>query len=677
MSKRILTLLILLVLQFTIYRTMAAIGNWKAYMAYHEVQEIEEAGNLVFVQASNDLYVYNKNDQSIQTFSKVDYLNDCDIQHIAYNKSANRLIILYNNSNIDLMDIKNYEVTNLPDYADGSISGDKTVNDIYMYGAYAYLSTNFGIVKLNVKEAEISDTYNLGFKVDWCEIKGQNIYAYSSTHGQYHALLTDNLLDPKTWDKIGGYVAKTVEDKSELKQLVSTLNPGGPKYNYFWFMKFTNNQLYTCGGGFGHLTETNRPGTIQVLNDDNWQIYQDEDISNKTGLTYVDINTLDIDPLDGAHVFAGARNGLYEFKNGKFVKHYNSENSLIASNNGSKNYEIIGSTLFDKEGNLWITNNQTTDNPNHQLQSLIEYTKDGSWVSHHNSELYDENYKFSLGSMENLMFDSRGLLWFGNSYFSKPYLFCYQPSTKTLLPYKSFINQDGTDITPTAIQAIAEDNNHNMWIGTPSHVFLIESKDIGKENPTVTQIKVPRNDGTNNADYLLEDVNISTIIVDKLNRKWFGTKGNGVFLIGSDNITTIHHFTESNSKLLSNNIESIAMNDATGEIFFGTDKGLCSYQSDTNSVNEEMTKDNVWAYPNPVRPDYTGLITITGLSIDADVKIVSSNGSLIHQGRSSGGTYTWDGCDLKGKKVASGVYMVETAKSDGSKGTVCKIAIIR
>ena len=89
-----------------------------------------------------------------------------------------------------------------------------------------------------------------------------------------------------------------------------------------------------------------------------------------------------------------------------------------------------------------------------------------------------------------------------------------------------------------------------------------------------------------------------------------------------------------------------------------------------------MTDDTVWAYPNPVTPDYTGLITVTGLSFDADVKITSSNGALIAEGRSNGGIFTWDGCDKKGRRVASGVYMVITATSDRKKGTVCRIAII-
>ena len=165
--------------------------------------------------------------------------------------------------------------------------------------------------------------------------------------------------------------------------------------------------------------------------------------------------------------------------------------------------------------------------------------------------------------------------------------------------------------------------------------------------------------------------------VDEAGRKWFGTNGNGVYLISNDNNTQEQHFTTENSKLLSNVIESISINNDTGEVFFGTEKGLCSYISDATTVSTEMTKDNVWAYPNPVQPDYTGPITIVGLTFNADIKILSSNGAVVAEGRSNGGSFTWNGCDKSGQRVASGVYMVATATKDGNKGTVCKIAIVR
>ena len=141
-------------------------------------------------------------------------------------------------------------------------------------------------------------------------------------------------------------------------------------------------------------------------------------------------------------------------------------------------------------------------------------------------------------------------------------------------------------------------------------------------------------------------------------------------------MTQVCHLSTENSPLLSDQIYSVAINHQTGLVYFLTENGLCSYRSDATAPTQEMTKDNVYAYPNPVTADYTGLITIVGLSYDADVKITTSSGVLVAEGRSNGGSFTWDGKDRQGRRVASGVYMVITATSKGEKGTVCKIAII-
>ena len=676
MNKKISVIIIALLLQ--VVQLQAAIGDWKAYMAYHNVQEIEQAGNLVFVQASNNLYVYNQNDQSIQTFSKIDYLSDCDIEHIAYCQAAHRLLILYSNSNIDLMNTSNYEVTNLADYYNASTTGDKTIYDIYVNGKYAYMSNGFGIVKVNVADGEISDTYNLGFKVNWCKIKDNCIYAYSQTDGQYRAPLSVNLLDKNNWSKVGGYAAKQQADKSELKQMVSTLNPGGPKYNYFGFMKFANNQLYTCDGGFA--VGISRKGCIQMLKNEEWNIYPDDNISSKTNVTYENLECLDYDPTDTSHIFVGGRNGLYEYKNGNFENYYNYENSPIERyNNRSKEYELITGVKFDKEGNLWMLNSQAP------TQSLIEFTKDKQWISHQLPDLMkldDAGFtNKSLGLLGNMLIDSRGLLWFVNNHWIVPSLYCYQfsedNSEERLNAFTSFVNEDGTEVSVGAVRCAAEDKDGNIWIGTSAGPLLLDPNQITASAPTFTQVKVPRNDGTNYADYLLSGIDVSCIAVDGANRKWFGTKKNGIYLISEDNLSEKHHFTTLNSPLLSNGIESIAINEKTGEVFIGTDKGLCSYMSDSSTPNESMTSDNVWAYPNPVKPDYTGLITIVGLSQNADVKILTSNGRIVNEGKSNGGTYTWNGYDVNGKKVASGIYMVATATNDVEKGTVCKIAIIK
>ena len=469
----------------------------------------------------------------------------------------------------------------------------------------------------------------------------------------------------------GKLYSLTLEDKTIIPK-ITNINPDGPKYNYFGFLTYGNNTLYSCGGGFDAFAELFREATVQTYSEDEWTIYQD-DIKATVGNLFQDMTCLDFDPKNPAHVFVGSRAGLYEYLNGRFIKHYNCENSplMYSTADNNPNYILTLGVKFDKNGNLWCLNSLA------EARSILELKTDGTWEDHHQEILMDDNLR-SLPNMKSLIIDSRGLLWFANNHWSVPGFYCFDPKTEAINHYTSFINEDGTRLTPNGIRCVAEDKEGNIWIGSSVGPLLLPAEDINDgSNAVLQQVKVPRNDGTNFADYLLSGVDITCIAVDGGNRKWFGTNGNGAYLISDDNMSQIHHFLSSNSMLLSDNIESIAINDQTGEVFFGTDNGLCSFMSDATATNETMTKDNVYAYPNPVRPDYTGLITVTGLTMDADVKIVTANGTLVAEGRSNGGTFTWDGCDEDGKRVASGVYMVQTATSDGKKGTVCKIAIVR
>ncbi len=669
-------IILALILSFVIcHFSCAQIGTWKNYLAYHDIQEIQAAGNDLFVLASNDLYQYNKNDQSIVTYDKVNGLSDTYISHIRWCQQAKRLIAVYSNMNIDLVET-NGNITNISDIYTKAITGDKTLNSIYIYNQYAYLACGFGIVKVDMTRAEISESYMFGFPVTAITVSGTTIYAQTN-QGTLSGQLSDNLIDKANWNTTTS-APSFEQDNSDYENnidVVKTLSPGGPKYNYFRFLKFANQQLYSSSGGY---TSETIPGCIQVLNNNNWIIYQDENISEQTGVSYINITCLDYNPLDINHVFAGSRNGLYEYQNGQFVKYYNYQNSPIERYNGrSINYQLVSGTKYDNQGNLWILNSQAP------TQSLIKYAN-GTFTSINQPELMklnDGDFKNkSNGNLSGMIIDSQGYLWFVNNHGWLPAVYRYNTQTDELLVFDKFINQDGTEFSIAGdggVRCVTEDLEGNMWIGTSAGPLMLEKDQITNSNYYFTQVKVPRNDGTNYADYLLAGIDINCITIDGGGRKWFGTGNQGVYLISTDNLTQLQHFTIENSPLLSNNVHSLAINSSSGEVFFGTENGLCSYISDATAVNEEMTKDNVWAYPNPVTPNYTGNITITGLSYNADVKILTSNGALVTEGRSNGGTFVWDGCNKNGDRVASGVYMVATATKNGEKGTVCKIAIIR
>ena len=651
----------------------SGIGTWKNFLAYSNVQWIEKGGNVLYVLASNDLYAYNEKNNSIQTFDKVNGLNDIDIDFIAWNNVAKRLVIVYANQNIDLLTQKG-EIISLPDYYRKAMTDNKKVNSLYTEGAYCYVSTGFGVLKINVGRAEISDTYNLGFNVDYTYIEGNYIYAASSERGLYRALLSDNLLDRNNWKRTGDFVAQSKTIAPELMEKVKPLLPGGPKYNRFFFMQYLNDRLYTTGGAFEPgAVGLNQAGTVQVLKKDEWTIFQDE-LDKITGYYYHDMNCLAVDPRNPEHVFVGGRAGLYEFLNGKLKKYFNKDNSLLRptvyqGRELGNDYVPVQGLVFDRKNNLWILNSGT------KTTSLLKLSPDGTMTDHSKPELMNKG--LSLQVMRRPILDSRGLIWFVNSHYEAPGLFCYNSETDKLSVFHNFKNQDGSSIMVIQMRCVQEDAYQNLWIGTNVGPLRLTTEQM--QNPSEAifeQIKVPRNDGTNLADYLLAGVDISCMAIDGGGRKWFGTNGNGAYLISADNMKQVQHFLSSNSKLLSNNIESIAIDDKTGEVFFGTDKGLCSYMSDATKPSDNPDNGDAYAYPNPVRPDYKGLITVVGLAYNSDVKVVTTNGILVAKGTSNGGTFTWDGNDLNGKRVASGIYMVQTADQEGNNGTVCKIAIV-
>ena len=666
--------------------------SWEIYTSYNDITEIEPAGNLVFALASNGLFSYHIKDGSVTTYDKANTLSDFDINHIAWNKTTKKLVITYTNGNIDLLDA-NGNVVNVPDLYLKSMTDNKQINHINISGANVYLSLSFGIIKLDTKEGKILDAYKLGFNVNYSYIEDNCLYAASKEAGLYRGVLKNNLLDNNNWEKAGNFKEQTMNytnvydttnkywwtvkegkltyytlntDKEKIYQTEGII-PDGPASNKFYRLYINKNKLYAVAGAWSQEKDCNNMGEVHVWNGEKWEEFEQPSDAS-LGHLYRDLLCLDFAPSKEGHIMVGSKAGLYEFQDGKFIKCYNKDNTSVITSPLGNNYTIISSVKYDATGKLWLLNS-LGDN---SILSFDQTTQE--WKHYPHSEI-GSNDRYNLTGL--IIGKNNGNIWFVNNYYEKNRLYKYNYNIDELTMYgPTFTNEDGRDITPIYVHCLAEDRNGNIWIGTTSGPLYLSMSDIKNGNNIFTQHKVPRNDNTNYADYLLDNSNIRCIAVDGANQKWFGTD-NGVYLVSDDCNTQIYHFDTDNSPLISNIVYSIAVNNNTGKVYFATDKGLCSFNNGIVGSNSEMTKDNVYAYPNPVKPDYTGKINIVGLSFNANIKIVSTNGTLINEGRSAGGSYSWDGCDLNGKKVASGIYMVETATESGEKGIVCKIAIIR
>ena len=380
--------------------------------------------------------------------------------------------------------------------------------------------------------------------------------------------------------------------------------------------------------------------------------------------TLWDILAVAIDPDDVNHYYFGSwGKGLVDFRNGNISTVYDNYNSTLSSSN-SFQWVGVGGLGFDEDNNLWMTNSNTT--------SCLSVKKaDNTWQS------YDFTGLVSTGTTVGglivtkikqkwiilprgsglMVFDESGTL--SNTTDDKKKKLSFTPGAGNL---------SGTDVL-----CIAEDRDGEIWVGTDKGICVFYSPEnvFNSSGFDAQQILI---DYGGDIQILLETQIVTAIAVDGANRKWIGTESGGVFLMSEDGTQQIAHFDVDNSPLLSNSITSIAINQATGEVFFGTDKGIVSYRSDATEGGE--TNGDVYAFPNPVRPEYDGIIAITGLVKDADVKIADVRGNVIYKTKALGGQATWSGNNFKGERAASGVYLVFITNEDGTETAVTKILFI-
>jgi len=226
------------------------------------------------------------------------------------------------------------------------------------------------------------------------------------------------------------------------------------------------------------------------------------------------------------------------------------------------------------------------------------------------------------------------------------------------------------------IFSIASDLDGNIWVGTDMGpaVFYNPGK-VFSGTMNASRIKIPRNDGSGLADYLLGTETVTTIAVDGANRKWFGTISSGAYLMSDDNKEEVIHFTSDNSPLLSDNLVKIAVNGVSGEIWFGTSEGIVSFRGDATAGNADYS--GMYVFPNPVREDYEGVVTVTGLVENSSVKFTDVSGNLVYETTSLGGQVTWDLRNYRSQRVATGVYLVFCTNDDGSLAKVTKMLVIR
>lgn len=357
--------------------------------------------------------------------------------------------------------------------------------------------------------------------------------------------------------------------------------------------------------------------------------------------------------------------GVVKLKEGELQAFYDCGNSSISLTNGYNcdtsdwiGASRVAGTALDNDGNLWIAQQ-------YAVSPLQVLKKDGSWLNMRASSL-------SNTRISGITIDDYGNKWLAaqkaNVYIYNEKETLDDPNDDILLTLTTTEKQG--NLPSNNVFCVVKDLDGDIWLGTDQGVRVMYANFLyDLSQGKYADVRAPIVEGYP----LLRSELVNAIAVDGGNRKWIGTN-NGVFLVSEDGLQILQQFTTENSPLPSNLISHIAIDNSTGEIFFATSLGLVSYRGTaTSGVNPCQ---EVSVFPNPVFTDYAGDITLDGLGAESIVKITTISGALVRELRSQGGTAIWNGTDVQGRKVKSGVYLAFGANKNGENSCVGKFTVI-
>jgi hypothetical protein len=430
--------------------------------------------------------------------------------------------------------------------------------------------------------------------------------------------------------------------------------PNGPGSPFSFRLYYYNNNIVCLTGGYNddYLPIGLNEG-YYIFDGQNWNNYNKYNTTAISSMENLDAAVYN--PLDGSLYIATYGFGLIERKPDGTHRVYNDTLPLPGGCyfvDAIRAIRLAGLAV-DSKGDVWITNrNVNAGKPSLYVKRLNGtcsiYSITSAIISPTGIVIDDANNKWLQLTQAN------GIVVFNENQSQSKFL-----STGTGLG----------NLPDNVVTCLAKDKKGQIWVGTakgiavfndPSSVF--SSGNIDASLPIYNQYP------------LLFEESVRCIKVDGANRKWIGTR-NGLWLFNEDGTEVISHFTTDNSPLLSDLIMDVEIHDITGEVFIATDQGMISYRGTATESTDEFA--DVKVFPNPVPHNYSGVVGISGLATSSNVKITDIFGNLVYETNANGGTATWNVKDYNGRAADTGIYLIYAASSEGKKGFVSKVAVVK
>ncbi|QZT36104.1 hypothetical protein K5X82_12520 [Halosquirtibacter xylanolyticus] len=439
----------------------------------------------------------------------------------------------------------------------------------------------------------------------------------------------------------------------------------GPKSTDFQNMRIFNDKLYVVNGFLKnewwnawnpfHFTSFD-------ATKDEWTTYLREDIEENKDLGFNDLTDIVVDPKDKDHIFVSSYgSGVMELQANICKNVFFYTNSTLVNANPTGRYTRIGGMDIDYDGTLWATNTIS--------KAFLHRYKDGEWTSFTSPD--GDNYPwvkrpYVVGSQ----------IWVPKVLTPEIFVMSKDGSQKRVIKVRALF-QNNSEITftdPSMVTQMVLDKNGQVWVGTNKGVFVYAYPESSLTKQDFYAFQPSQNLDDNLFHPILESEQVTSVAIDEGNQKWIGTKNSGVYLFNQDGSVQLKHYDIDNSPIPTNDIRQIIVEPVTGEVFITTKQGVVSMKGD--AIKGSITMDNISVYPSPYQQSKHSYVTIDGLAIDSEVRIVNSSNILIAVLQSKGGRVVWNGVDRFGHKTASGVYQVLVSNPDGTITGKSKILIL-
>jgi ligand-binding sensor domain-containing protein len=566
------------------------IGDWRSYLSFQEGRYVTQSKDKIFFASQYAIATLDKQDNSFDYITKVEGLNDAGVALIRYNSFAKVLIVVYNNSNIDLV-YDSGETVNIKDIQSNTdIIGDKQIYDMYMASAKdVYMACGFGVLKLNLERKEFTfTTYMKGKKVKGITVFENNIYA--ATDKGIYSVKNDekntNLADFSQWALLG-----------KSQGLPSTYRSNNiVNYRNRLYMD-VNDTLIQYNAG------TKSYKKVYTLN------------NPKYSVKYL--------TAEGKYLLAGI---ACDNCNGRLL--FINENGDMVADQGNDCIQLVRYAIEDEKGRIWLADEYERFRKMESLWSTCEllprtntpYSSDIGEIAIDGKNLWvasgGVNFNGSYATNPNGVYHLENGIWnyynrtvknedvFGkNNVFNCNRIAIHPVNKKVYVAsmFRGVVEIDPTtkktklydgantgkalqygigDFGQTRITGLAFDKKNNLWISN---------------NLAEKPIVVLKADGSwAKMGDAIKGSSIYQVAIDNNGFKWFviGQGDGGIVVydegksIDSEDDDRIITLKTSNANLPSNKINCIEK-DLNGQMWIGTDKGVAVFQCSDNVFAEK------------------------------------------------------------------------------------------